>query len=54
MEKEYEIRCDVCGVDTHIIVEDGEDEEPIYCPMCGADAIVTAVSYTHLTLPTMS
>ena len=27
MEKEYEIRCDVCGVDTHIIVEDGEDEE---------------------------
>jgi len=41
VEREYEIRCDVCGVDTHIIVEEGENEEPVFCPMCGADAIVT-------------
>ena len=27
--------------DTHVIVEEGENEEPVFCPMCGADAIVT-------------
>jgi len=37
-EKEYEIICHVCESHTHIIIDN--DEEPLYCPMCGAEAEV--------------
>jgi len=36
-EREYQIICHVCESDTHVIV-DIDDQEPLYCPMCGSEA----------------
>ena len=39
---EYNTNCEVCGVQTSVIVFD-IDEKPIFCPMCGEEAIVEQV-----------
>jgi ribosomal protein S27E len=32
------ITCDICDTETDILVY-GEDEKPVFCPMCGDDII---------------
>jgi hypothetical protein len=34
--QEYSISCEMCDVDTEILVYD-IDEIPLFCPMCGAE-----------------
>ena len=42
-DQEYTLECDVCGVTTVVIVE--EDEEPLFCPMCGTEIEIGQVRY---------
>jgi rubrerythrin len=35
METEYWVECEVCGVETEVVVLD-EEEVPQHCPMCGS------------------
>ena len=37
-EYQYEAKCVLCSTEFTIIIED-EDEKPVYCPMCGSEAI---------------
>ena len=34
----YEVVCGVCDVETQVLVYE-IDEKPVFCPMCGSDAI---------------
>jgi len=37
-EYQYEVKCVLCSTEFTILIED-EDEKPVYCPMCGSEAI---------------
>lgn len=30
----YDLECELCEVETEVVVK-GEDEKPLFCPMCG-------------------
>ena len=34
---EYQIECEVCESD--VIVYNNDDEEPVFCPMCGSSLL---------------
>jgi hypothetical protein len=36
MEEEYIAICDVCDIETQVLVSNSEDV-PAFCPMCGSD-----------------
>jgi rRNA maturation endonuclease Nob1 len=36
-EFQYQLECDVCGVDTFVVVSE-VDEKPLFCTMCGSEA----------------